>query len=383
VAQCPFGSSKFVGVDVDQGNNGEWWNGGWQRRGKSEWGGEKPSSFRPDDRGRVTLNEPAKGYWVESVGVCEKEKSKEYIAVIAGQYDESSNKMMFAAQAVRYMEKNISTGDNKYTFLVVLNGYSTSQLQLIKNSASKQNARVLFVRSFSDIANYINRRPDNGAIVEKLMIFSHGVPFSIELGYKLGSGGQHVDSLSINMDTFKRIDARAFSETATIESYACRTGMGNPSDFTVADVLDFPSEVVKFFGPSGQLSSFTLEMLKEKYGIHKVEDGIQLRPMTENSLAQHMANHYGKPVSAFVKRSNYDGTWGSDMDRAIYKVCKATSDNIDPQWCGEFKAKDKEREDNKDLGAVYNHDGASNDVDSGILSTPFIFGDSQQVFYPK
>jgi hypothetical protein len=71
VAQCPFGSSKFVGVDVDQGNNGEWWNGGWQRRGKSEWGGEKPSSFRPDDRGSVTLIEPAKGYWIDGEPECE------------------------------------------------------------------------------------------------------------------------------------------------------------------------------------------------------------------------------------------------------------------------------------------------------------------------
>ncbi|MFM5363942.1 DUF3289 family protein [Aeromonas veronii] len=50
---------------MSQDNNGEWWNGGWQRRGKSEWGGEKVSSFRPDDRGSVTLNEPAKGYWVD------------------------------------------------------------------------------------------------------------------------------------------------------------------------------------------------------------------------------------------------------------------------------------------------------------------------------
>lgn len=370
-----------MGVHVGQGNNGEWWNGGWQRWGKSEWGGEKPSSFRPDDRGSVTLNEPAKGYWVESVGVCEKEKSKEYIAVIAGQYEESANKMMFAAQAVRYMEKNISSGDNKYTFLVVLNGYSTSQLQLIKNSASKQNARVLFVRSLSDIANYINRRPDNGSLVEKLMIFSHGVPFSIELGYKLGSGGQHVDSLSINMDTFKTIDPRAFSEAATIESYACRTGMGNPSDFTVADVVDFPAKVVKFFGPSGQLSAFTLEMLKEKYGIHKIEDGIQLRPMTENSLAQHMANYYGKPVSAFVTRSDYSGTWGNSSDRLKNKVCKVTSGGVDPEWCSDFQKKDIERGLNKDT--TYNESGALHDVDSGGMSTPLVFGNSQITFNPR
>lgn len=54
---------------MDNGHKGEWWNGGWQRRGKSEWGGEKKSNFRPDDRGSVTLNEPAKGYWVDGAPV--------------------------------------------------------------------------------------------------------------------------------------------------------------------------------------------------------------------------------------------------------------------------------------------------------------------------
>lgn len=348
------------------------------RRGSRESIEPDPIKYFRDD---PVYLKPAQGEWVESAGICEKEKSKEYIAVIAGQYDESANKMMFAAQAVRYMEKNVSSGNNKYTFLVVLNGYSPPQLQLIKNSACKLGAKVFFVRSLSDIANYINLRPDNGSLVEKLMIFSHGVPFSIELGYKLGSGGQHVDSLSINMETFKSIDACAFSETATIESYACRTGMGNPSDFTVADVLDFPAKVVKFFGPSGPLLSFTLEMLKEKYGIHKVEDGIQLRPMTENSLAQHMANHYGKPVKAFVTRSDYSGTWGNSLDRLKNKACKVTSGGIDPEWCNDFQKKDIERGSNKE--AAYNESGALHDVNSGGMSTPLLFGDSQVTFYPR
>ncbi|WP_429220202.1 hypothetical protein [Aeromonas veronii] len=46
-------------------NNGEWWNGGWQRWGKSKWDGEKESSFRVDDLGCVTLLEKPKGFWVD------------------------------------------------------------------------------------------------------------------------------------------------------------------------------------------------------------------------------------------------------------------------------------------------------------------------------
>lgn len=44
----------------------QWWNGGWQRWGKSEWKGEQ--LLPRNDRGTVTLNEPAKGYWVDDNG---------------------------------------------------------------------------------------------------------------------------------------------------------------------------------------------------------------------------------------------------------------------------------------------------------------------------
>lgn len=53
---------------MDNGHKGEWWNGGWQRWGNSDWGGDKNgkvSHIRKDDRGSVTLNEPGKGYWVD------------------------------------------------------------------------------------------------------------------------------------------------------------------------------------------------------------------------------------------------------------------------------------------------------------------------------
>lgn len=47
--------------------NGQWWNGGWQRRAKSEWDGETASNFREDDVGCVTPSEPAKGSWVDGL----------------------------------------------------------------------------------------------------------------------------------------------------------------------------------------------------------------------------------------------------------------------------------------------------------------------------
>lgn len=45
--------------------NGHWWNGGWQRWGKSEWDGVKESNFREGDNGSVTLVCENSGYWVD------------------------------------------------------------------------------------------------------------------------------------------------------------------------------------------------------------------------------------------------------------------------------------------------------------------------------
>ncbi|MFM5363875.1 hypothetical protein ACET98_22635 [Aeromonas veronii] len=56
---------------MDPNRSGQWWNGGWQRWGESEWEGEKTSNFRSDDRGSITLIEKSKGHWIENE-ICEK-----------------------------------------------------------------------------------------------------------------------------------------------------------------------------------------------------------------------------------------------------------------------------------------------------------------------
>lgn len=45
--------------------NGEWWNGGWQRRGKSEWNLENESVFRENDDISVSLVQKLRGFWVD------------------------------------------------------------------------------------------------------------------------------------------------------------------------------------------------------------------------------------------------------------------------------------------------------------------------------
>jgi hypothetical protein len=56
---------------VDPSKSGQWWNGGWQRWGNSEWEGDKSSNIRSNDRGSVTLIEKNNGHWIEN-DVCEK-----------------------------------------------------------------------------------------------------------------------------------------------------------------------------------------------------------------------------------------------------------------------------------------------------------------------
>lgn len=306
---------------------------------------------------------------------------KEFIAVIGGQYDNTPNKMMFIAQAVRYMRKNVISKDNYYSLVLVTTGYSNGQIELVKSSCEKYGFSLITVTSLSNIIQYINNR--NNVLIEKLMFFAHGIPFSIEFGYKLGSNEKNVSDLSFNLNTYKNITPEAFSLTAKIESYACRTGMGNPSDLSVGDVLDNMSASVILIGSLGLPTAISLQALKTKYGIHIVEDGVQLNPMSENSLAQYMANYYKRPVKAFVTRSDYKGTWGTSLDRkkAEY-LCNTILEN--EEWCDEFDENDSEREENiEKYKVVYNIDGALNDVSTSIFSTPVTLGSYIKEFLPQ
>ncbi|MBP3139514.1 DUF4150 domain-containing protein [Aliivibrio fischeri] len=311
-----------------------------------------------------------------------REVIKEYIAIIGGQNDNGANKMMFAAQAVRYMRQNISKKEHNYTFLLVTTGYSALQIKLISSSCDKYGIALVKVSLFSEISNYINNLQDT--LVEKLMIFSHGLPFNIELGYKLGNENKHINELSMNIETYKQIKPTSFSSSAKIESYACRTGMGNPSDFSVADVTDYLSSKVLLLGASGIPTLLTLQALKAEYGIHKVEEAFQFNPMPELSLAQLMADYFQVPVTVFITRTDYAATWGSVVDRIKFKVCDVAVEVVDEEWCDYFEKKADERSDLlKDSNITYNVDGALNDISVGMLSTPLIIGESKKEFIPR
>lgn len=244
-----------------------------------------------------------------------KASQDEYIAVVGSQYDNTvANKLSFVGQAVRYLRKyQEQSGSNLSTLLIFNREYSPKQLELIEKSAKTYNFEIKCIKSCDDLFTYLNEGQNrNNLPVKQLSIFSHGLPGNLAFGYELDDASK----MSVNLNNFKQINADIFSSQGRIDSYACRTGMGR---------LDGHSDV-------------------------------EFDPQPENSLAQKMANYFSIPVGAYIVRSSYEDTWGSQGDRINNKI----SEDAD------FQILANERNESvKFCGASYNISGALHDVKAG------------------
>ncbi len=100
-----------------------------------------------------------------------------------------------------------------------------------------------------------------------------------------------------------------------------------------------------------------------------------------------MADMLRIPVRAYVRRSEYKDTWGTDKDRYDYYRCEqaTTMQNMkgwwkdgekrSEEWCNDYERRDKKREKNvKAYGVVFDEQGAAGDVrvseDSYLRFTP-------------
>ena len=135
-----------------------------------------------------------------------------------------------------------------------------------------------------------------------------------------------------------KISPLAFSSMAQIDSYACRTGMGNRTEFF---------------------------------------------PQTDKSLAQLLADHLQIKVRAFVRRSDYKNTWGSFEERQLGKLCGISNKAVPgEEWCKKWNALADERYENKKaFKFAYQIMGAINPVISG--SSPFGAPGGYFEFLPK
>ncbi|MBU6959590.1 hypothetical protein KRR23_17855 [Pseudomonas sp. CVAP len=251
------------------------------------------------------------------------------IAVAGSQHDESpANKMMFIAQAVRQLAEFKRDKPNmKRTLVIFTPFYTESMLSAARKSAQEYSSGLVTVTDAGGLINYLNTGKDRSqSPIEHLAVFSHGVPQSVAFGYQLSEG----DSMALDVLNYERISPLAFSSSARIDSYACRTGMGNKPDYRI-------EEVIQFF------------------------------PQTNESLAQLLANHLGIKVGAFVRRSDYKNTWGTFEERQKGKLCTLT-DNAAPssKWCTKWDQLNTERKRSKrNNNFTYQSVGAINPVISG------------------
>ena len=158
----------------------------------------------------------------------------ELIAVAGSQHDSGSgNKMMFIGQAVRELAEFKRTKPALSRTLVVFTpSYNAAMLGAARKSADAYGAGFVKVTNVQELIDYLNRGKDRKkSPIEHLSLFSHGVPHRIAFGYQLGNDFQ----MSLDVLSYAKMSPLAFSSTAQIDSYACRTGMGNRSEFPIED----------------------------------------------------------------------------------------------------------------------------------------------------
>ncbi len=257
----------------------------------------------------------------------------ELIAVAGSQHDEAAgNKMMFIGQAVRQLKEFKREHPARPRTLIVFTlGYSEAMIDAARSSADLYQATFRTINTSDELIQYINSGKDRQKHpVARFDLFSHGIPLHVSFGYQL----PEESTMSLGLHNYQQLSPGAFSQTAKITSFACRTGMGNPQDL-------------------------------------EIEGGVQLNPQTAASLAQKLANHLKVPVHAFVTRSDYKNTWGSFMDRRTGDVCAVTSKNLpSEEWCDDWKKTLGERDErHAELKATYQRSGAINPVSSG--TTPY------------
>ncbi|TRO24308.1 hypothetical protein EQ826_17560 [Ectopseudomonas mendocina] len=274
-----------------------------------------------------------------------KELSPELIAVAGSQYDgRSGNKMMFIGQAVRELtEFKRSKPGLARTLVVFTPSYSHLMLNAARRSAEAYGATFVGVANIEEFIDYLNQGKDRKlSPIEHLSLFSHGIPHQIAFGYQLA---ERFD-MSLNVLNYTKVSPLAFAGTARLDSYACRTGMGNRSVFPI-------------------------------------EDAVQFYPQTNESLAQLLADHLQIKMRAYIRRSDYKNTWGSFEERQLGKICGISGNSTQgEEWCERWKELENERHEiNEDQAFTYQIIGAINPVVSG--DTPIGAPGGHFEFLPK
>ncbi len=251
------------------------------------------------------------------------------------------NKLMFMAQAIRTVKL-----ESVQTVLYFKQGYSNTMIAEFKKSLKyfKPNIAIIEITTVKELINYLNSggitgksnlrmKPYKNSLfkVKNVYIFSHGMPSRItflldwdlyKTNNKIISSVKAEDN-ELNLKNYKTINPNAFVREGYVWSFACRTGIG-PEDTSDIEIFTWNKDA---------------------------------------SLAQKLANSLNVHTVAFLRRSNYEDTWGSRFDRAGLKI-KKYFEIADDDDFKKYKDSDK-MIDNK---YHWNPLGAFNGVKAG--STP-------------
>ena len=210
----------------------------------------------------------------------------------------------------------------------------------IKAIHTKSGHKLIFTEDISQLISYINIGSifhnlinirifpyKNNSIykIKNIYIYSHGMPSRITFSldwetYKVNHNIQSDEKSSateLNLTNYMNLNPESFLDGASIWSYACRTGLSSENN--------------------SDIEIFT-------WG-------------EEESLAQKMADFLNINIYAFLKRSSYEDTWGSKLDRLSLKI-------FDDEFRN-YKKEEKEI-DNK---FIWQPQGAYRDVKAG--DTPY------------
>jgi len=291
---------------------------------------------------------------LEEISVLVNKVIKETILIVGTEQHStnSANKLMFPAQAVREVRENFSDTP-VLEVLIFKDGYTENQLKAFSNAVLffNKEARIIEINEVEELINFINEGTTNSnknstyrnsRKISEIKVFAHGYvrDKTNEGVIAFGLDGKNANKQELDNKVFNKIDKNVFltNNESHFYSYACRTGIGVSSEI--------------------------------------VND-----PLKSNSLAQKISNHSQIIVHAYMKRSLYADTWGTQNHRDTY-----ISDNDKGEsFIENLKTdiKDMIADDPNDMNSFALYIATEKNIDGAIWNTQGAYLPVKAGDYPK
>ncbi|RMZ59477.1 hypothetical protein D1632_07500 [Chryseobacterium nematophagum] len=220
-----------------------------------------------------------------------------------------NGKFMFIHQGIRRVKLNQEFNFN-WTILMYTFGYTENQITKTKEAFQRFAPECNFVKiaSYQEATNYINTKNKDKAtddkklrekcLVERVFIYCHGFVGKLAMGLTNRSSGD--EKLDWDEKVASKLHKNAFSNSAKLYSFSCKTGLGN---LEIEEENNIKKQVYEGEEYSGYSSPTT--MIPTSHPVYKT---ITLPLLGEKSLAQQLANATGAMVHAYCSRSDYEDT---------------------------------------------------------------------------